>query len=185
MNLPIYYCEINEYEDGIGCLSLVEHPATDSLFMCFSKQMNFSIDDEEKRIISGVIMEPDKPIYRNDNGREYYVVFTKETIRLMVEKFFIDGVNNRIDLEHNNKPVDGVHLIEMFIKDSDRGINPNYITCADGSLIGTYKVVDADLWQEIKNGTFKGFSLAGTFSLRRKNEYEDILEMLTKLRKVK
>lgn len=185
MNLPIYYCEINDYEDGIGCLSLVEHPATDSQFMCFSKQMNFSIDNEEKRIISGVIMEPDKPIYRNDGGREYYVIFTKDTIRLMVEKFFIDGVNNRIDLEHNNEVIDGVHLIEMFIKDSERGIDPSYLSCADGSLIGSYKVVDDALWKAIKQGTFNGFSLAGQFTLKKRNEYEDILEMLTKLRKVK
>lgn len=185
MNLPIYYCEINDYEDGIGCLSLVEHPATDSLFMCFNKHINFSIDDEDKRIISGVIMEPDKPIYRNDNGREYYVMFTADTIRKMVEKFFVDGVNNTVDIEHSRSLIDGIHLIEMFIKDSSKGINPNYIDCADGSLIGTYKVLDDKLWQEIKSGTFRGFSLSGKFSLREKNEYEDILEMLTKLRNVK
>lgn len=141
MELPIYYCEIVDSDDGLSAISLVEFPAIKSDFMCFSEhtQLKMSVQDEEQRIVSGAIILPDQPIYRNMNGREFYVMFTRETIRKAAEKFFIDKAQNNVNTDHRYT-VNDVNLLELFIKDSTKGICPTYVDCPDGSLIGTYKV---------------------------------------------
>lgn len=188
LNLPIFYCEIIDSDEGLKAISFVEHPANESDFICFSEQeeLKFEIQDEEQRIVSGVIMQPDKPIYRRDpDGREYYVVFSKDTIFKMAEKFFRDSMQNNITADHN-RVVDGINLVEMFIKDSSKGIIPNYVDCPDGTLMGTYKVNNEEIWQSIKKGSFKGFSLEGLFTLERQSdEYEELKEIQKMLRKIK
>lgn len=191
MELPIYYCEIIDSDDGLSAISLVEFPAIKSDFMCFNEhtQLKMSVQDEEQRIVSGAIILPDQPIYRNMNGREFYVMFTRETIRKAAEKFFIDKAQNNVNTDHRYT-VNDVNLLELFIKDSTKGICPNYVDCPDGSLIGTYKVNNDEVWASIKNGDFKGFSLEGTFSLIEKQDseedtYKELIQTLKKIKRVK
>ena len=86
----------------------------------------------------------------------------------MAEKWLSEGIANNINLDHNeDKYVNGLFLKEVFIKDTSRGINPKgFEDIEEGSLFGTYKVLNEDVWEEIKNGTFKGFSLEGYFDLK-------------------
>lgn len=193
-NLPIFYAEINSEDEGIFAISLVDYPATQKNFVCFNEDKAvqlFSIQDEEEHIVSGVVMSANTPIYRKDlKGFEYYIVYKPETIKLMAEKMLKDNTQNQVDLMHNGETIGSVNLVELFIKDSSKGMDPNYMEeVPDGSLMATYKVRDEKIWNSIKSGELRGFSLAGIFSIEKEDSEErdlqEILSQLKKLRKVK
>ena len=125
--------------------------------------------DASKHIITGVVCLADTPIYRNNEKYgEYWVVFTKETIQKMVEKFSRDGLFKSVNLQHDdNKFVDGIYMVESYLTDKSRGISPiEFNDIPDGSWIASYKVDNLELWDEIVNsGKLNGFSLQGMFEL--------------------
>lgn len=182
MNLPLYKAQITDATTGMYTVSLVDYPAVESDFLYFNenkKQMTFSIENEEQRIITGVLMRCDFPIYRiTDAGYEYYIMYDKATIELMAEKWIADGFANYVNLQHNPlNYVDGVYLKELYIKDTERGINPKgFETISDGSLFATYKVLNDDVWNGIKSGEFKGFSLEGYFDVKEVQSPEEEAE---------
>lgn len=168
--IPVFDACIDNIEDGIYRISLVDDPAVESKFMFFSKQkeMKYSIQDEEKRLVSGVLMRADFPIYRYDEDfGEYYIRYTKETIRAMAEKMMVDNTFNNVNIMHEDgTDVEGVNLVELFIKDSSKGISPaGFPEIEEGSLFATYKVNNDEIWEKIKDGTFMGFSIEGIFDL--------------------
>ena len=190
-NLPLYEALINDLEDGIFAVSLVSTPATESNWQCFSKEEQmYSIENEEEHIITGVIMLANTPIFRrDDSGYEYNIVYKPETIKLMSEKMLKDMAHNQIDIEHqgNILPAGTVNLVEIYIKDSEKGISPNFLKdIPDGSLIGSYKIHDDVLWNMCKEGTLHGFSLAGWFDVKefkdkKKSKYSMIEKIKEKL----
>lgn len=185
--LPVYIAQIDNSEEGILDISLVDYPAVKRDFVLFSQdKMNFSIQNEEKRIISGVVMLADTPIYRKSpTAGEYYIVFTRDIIEMMVEKMSFEGKLNNITLNHNGQLVEGVTLVELFIKDSSKGLNPTYLPdVTEGSLIASYKVENVDIWNQIKAGEFRGFSLSGIFSAipSLDQPLDDILDLLYQLK---
>ena len=185
--LPVYIAQIDNSEEGILDISLVDYPAVKRDFVLFSQdKMNFSIQNEEKRIISGVVMLADTPIYRKSpTAGEYYIVFTRDIIEMMVEKMSFEGKLNNITLNHNGQLVEGVTLVELFIKDSSKGLNPTYLPdVTEGSLIASYKIENVDIWNQIKAGEFRGFSLSGIFSAipSLDQPLDDILDLLYQLK---
>lgn len=193
MNLPIYRVLITDDKLGIDKISLVEYPAVESNFLAFSKEEKkvlLSINNDEQRIITGVIARCDYPIYRNDDGYEYYITFDKDVIKQMAIKMLSDNKQNEVNIEHKpNTDVEGVEMLELYIKDSSRGISPiGFEDISDGSLMATYKVFNDDIWSAIKEGTFKGFSLEGLFMMEKESEedktYNDIMQMLDELDKI-
>lgn len=168
----VYYIKINDLDvTGIDAISLVDVPAVEKNFLCFNEdkkpiEMKF---DNSKHIITGVVALADTPIYRFDEQHgEYWVVFSKETIEKMVEKFAKNDLFKSVNLQHDdNKFVDGVYMIESYITNKERGINPiEFSDIPDGSWICSYKVENDELWSEIINGNkLNGFSLQGIFEL--------------------
>ena len=191
--LPIYRAEITEELDRLTAVSLVEFPAVETDFLCFNKEqpkLNFQIENEEKRLVVGCLMRCDFPIYRiAPSGYEYFILFDKETIIKMAEKALKEGFINNINLNHDeNKFVDGVVLREIFIKDIEKGISPKgFEDITDGSLFATYHIENDEVWQEIKNGTFKGYSLEGYFTIEeiKNNNKEEKTNKMSKLEKLK
>ena len=189
--LPLYEALINDLNDGIFAVSLVDYPATESNWQCFSKQEQmYSIENEEEHIITGVIMLANTPIYRRDEtGFEFNIVYTPETIKLMSEKMLKDMAHNQIDTQHagNILPAGTVNLVEVYIKNSEKGIAPNFLKdIPDGSLIGSYKIHDDVLWNACKEGNLHGFSLAGYFDIKefkskKKSKYSMIEKIKEKL----
>lgn len=168
MKIPVYLIKIDldDDESGMGAISFVEDPATESSFIYFEKQtkpMVFKIDNEYERKVTGCAIWCDKEIYRYDDTiGEYYVVFNKPTIEKIVHKYAKRGLNNLVDLQHDGKMVDGVVMVEYFIKDTEKGINPKgFDDVSDGSLFVTYKIEDDELWGEIikPDSEFRGFSI--------------------------
>lgn len=175
---PVFNAVLKEDTDGIFAISLVDIPATLKGAMLFKKENqvleHFSIQDEEKHLISGVIMLANTPIYRRNGDFEYFVTYEPQTLALMAQKMLQNGFQNNVDLQHNGEYVDGVSLVELYIKDSAKGIVPNFIEdIPDGSLMGTYKCENEDVWEKMKSGELTGFSLAGLFSLE---ETDKIIE---------
>lgn len=195
--LQIYEALLTTNDDGIYTVSLVDCPAVESNFLCFNedrKPLNFKVENEEKRLIMGVVMRADHPIYRiSPNGEEYYIKFSKETIEKLAEKMLFDNTNNNINLNHNpNDYVDEVYLREIFIKSVEKGINPKgFEDIEDGSLFAIYKIHSDSVWERVKKGEFKGFSIEVLvhseevkMSKTEENEvelYSEILDLIKKI----
>lgn len=173
--MKVFYIRVNDEDiTGIDAISLVDMPAVEKNFLCFSEEkqpvkMKF---DNSKHIITGVVCLADTPIYRyNEKMGEYYVVFTKETIEKMVEKFAKMDLFKSVNLQHDDKQfVDDVYMIESYITNKERGISPaEFSDIPDGSWIASYKIDNESLWDEIINGNkLNGFSLQGMFELEEK-----------------
>ena len=171
--LPIYEALISSEDDGIITISLVDEPAVESDFVCFAKDAGkqvFTLSDSAEHLITGCLMKADTPIYRNDNGYEYYIVFSKETIKTMAQKMLADSTFKNIDTQHNGEllPQGALTLMEVYIKDSNKGIDPNFVDIPDGSLMTTFRINDESIWQECVGGDFlNGFSLEGFFNTKQ------------------
>lgn len=145
------------------------HPQDQAVAMCSSIYDNaFSskfATDAKRRIVTGAMMIPDKPIYRNNDGEEFMVVFDKDTIEKIAQKFFKNNYSNNVNIDHSTQ-VNGVYMFESFITDKQRGIMPpkNYSKVPDGSWFASYKIDNEEVWQSVENGTFKGFSVEGMFN---------------------
>ena len=194
MGLPVYRAEINNDEEGLYAISLVADPATESNFLAFDKDkdmVKFSVESEEKHLVRGLVMAANLLIYRRtSDGFEYYIEYSPETIRIMAEKYLKDGFQNNVDTNHNFSLVEGVNMVQFFIKDAENGINPKgFEAYADGSLFAEFKIHNDEIWNEIKEGTFKGFSLAGvfdpvkTFSSQENDEFDEVLNLIEKITK--
>lgn len=164
MELPVYKIIIND-NDETGCttISLVDNPAVEMPFLCFSKESvhKLSVDDE-KQTISGIAMLSDTPIYRRSERGEYYIVFERDTIRKMVEKYAKNGYFNLVNLQHqSDKYVKNVYMCESLIIDKERGLCPiEFKDVPDGSWYVSYHIEDKELWNEIKtSGHINGFSI--------------------------
>ena len=191
----VYYINIDESEElGMFSVSLVDFPAVETQFLCFNeekpKQLFFA--KPEEHIITGVALRADLPIYRRrPDGSEYYVVFTKETIKKMIARYSKQGMMNNVDLQHSGELVSGVYMVESFIINDERGIRPNeFADIEDGSWIVSYYVEDEALWDKIKNGNdLNGFSISCMANLvekfekqepEEKDELDELIEELLK-----
>jgi len=149
-------------------------------------RQEFKIEDEEKRIVSGYFMKADLPIIRlNDDNEKYYVVFRKDTIEKIVNKFFKNGLNSNVNLMHdNNLQAKGVYVIESLIIDSKRGIKApkGFENAPDGSWWGSMRVENDEIWAMVKDGSFKGFSVEGMFGQAKTVKYP--VTLINKIREV-
>ena len=165
--LPVYDALVPDEDTGMLKISLVDLPAVMSDFLVFNEQrmvQMYSVQDEEKRLVYGVVMRANFPIYRKDERiGEYYIVYKADTIRKMAEKYLADGLQNEVNVMHSTD-VEGVQMVQYFIKDSTRGVNPTgFEDIADGSLFAEFHILNDEVWDAVKDGTYKGFSLEGVF----------------------
>ena len=170
-NIPVYNATISDEETGMFKISLVDDPAVQSNFLAFDKTRKpllYAIANEEKRIVRGVVMRADFPIYRYDKKMgEYYIIYKADSIRQMAEKYLLESRQNDVNLMHNaDSDVDGVQMVQYFIKDTDAGVSPTgFEEIADGSLFAEFHIVNDEVWDAVKDGSYKGFSLEGVFDL--------------------
>ena len=186
-NIPVYNATISDEETGMFKISLVDEPAVMSNFLAFDKTrkpLMYAIANEEKRIVRGVVMRADFPIYRYDEKfGEYYIIYKADTIRQMAEKYLLESRQNDVNLMHEeNSDVDGVQMVQYFIKDTGAGVNPTgFEDIADGSLFAEFHIVNDDVWGQVKDGTFKGYSLEGVFDLVPEQDEERVESIVDSL----
>lgn len=167
-DLPVFAAVVDPSDDlcGMKRVSLVDLPAVEKDFEAFGKTIRkevrtYGVKDEERHLVYGVLMRADFPIYReDDDGRGFYIVYGKETLRVVAELFLKEGRQNRVVLDHDGNEIQGVNMVQMFIKDSARGVSPaGFEDVEDGSLFAEYHVTDPDIWEAIKEGRYRGFSI--------------------------
>ena len=112
--------EENEFS-GIDAISVVENPAIEEDFIALKKQpIQLAEVSEEKRILMGAALVPDKKILRKDEeGEDYYIYFSKDTVRKASELFLSKGNQNNSTLEHDI-PLEGMSVVESWLVEDEK-----------------------------------------------------------------
>lgn len=174
--LPVYKLRISEEDNNnliVDYIALVNDPAIQLNWMKFDGKQRFAADTE-RRLVMGAFMVANMPIYRRDERMgEYYVVFDKDEIYKIVQKFFRNNMTSNFNIMHDGNKVDGVYMIESFIIDSTRGVKAPeaFKDLSEGSWLGTVKIDNDEIWNGfVATGELKGFSIEGLF------QYEQIAD---------
>jgi len=167
-----------EQENGIDAISIVENPAIEENFIALNKKKEYKFEevDKDKRILMGPLLIPNKAIYRKDDKEDYYIYFTKKTIRKASELFLKEGNQHNSTFEHLYK-IDGLTLVESWIvEDKEKDKSALYgIDVPLGTWMGSVKVDNEEVWQDyVKSGIVKGFSIEGFFAEKEQEEQEEI-----------
>ena len=184
-DIPVYNAIISDEETGMFKISLVDDPAVMSNFLSFSndrKVQMYKVESEEKRLVRGVVMRADFPIYRYDkNFGEYYIIYKADQIRAMAEKYLLESRQNDVNLMHEqNSDVEGVQMVQYFIKGNGVSVE-GFEEIADGSLFAEFHIINDEIWSAIKDGTYRGFSLEGVFDLVPEKDAEKVEEIVDTL----
>jgi len=170
----------NKNSKGVFAISLVHSPATEEFFVAMSKQdklVTLAKVDEEKRILMGLVLQPNQLIYRVDeDGNEFEMFFSEQTIRDFSQNFFQSGFQLNSKLEHDT-PIDGVTFTESWlVADPEKDKSAAYgLEYPVGSWLVSMKVDNDDIWNNyIKTGELRGFSIDGMVELEEVNYKTDI-----------
>lgn len=181
--------KIKKYKVGIDseteAISMVTEPAIESDFVFLSKDkaiVKEAFSNDEKHMVYGAVLRPDFPIYRNDGENEYYLEFTSESIERMARDYMMNYRQGNVTIQHEEY-ANEVFMVESWIKqdmDKDKSVSVGL----DKSLpIGTwfcgFYVNNNDVWERIKSGELKGFSVEAMIDLEdfAKVKKEDEFEM--------
>lgn len=169
---PLLRLTINGDEDGVNIISLVEFPAVERNFIQLSKEVKLSLNEEKKELL-GVALIPDFPIYRRDEQGEYYITFSAEAIRKAAIDFYKKLNVNMADVEHSHDMENGITYFQSLIIDKENGICPTaFKDLPDGTWIVGCKVDNDAVWNAVKSGEVKGFSIDGYFHAEPEKQEE-------------
>ena len=164
--------KIKKYKVGIDsetyAISMVESPAIESDFVALSKdeEKRVFLESDERHIVYGAALIPDKDIYRNNGEQEFYISFTKESIEKMSQDFMKNYRQNEVTLDHdemaNDITITESWLVEDPYKDKANALG---INVPNGTWMIGMKVNQIDVWERVKSGELKGFSVESMISL--------------------
>lgn len=185
--METYEVRFNEEEnEGVYAVSLVSDPAIGVQFVTLSKQKELKLAtiNEEQRILLGAVLIPNQPIYRNQDGQEFNIVFPAETIKKVQQNFSRQGYLNNSTIEHSGQQINDVTFVETWIKEDE--VHDKSVRYGFNEPVGTWfaamKVNNDEIWNDyVKTGKVKGFSIDGVFDLEKINlnsEYSMNLESI-------
>lgn len=169
------FIDEDKLRDGVEAISLVEFPAIEENFVALSQhKVEFKTLDEDKRVVVGLALVPDKKILRKREKGLYNIVFSKETVRLASELYLKRLKNNNATLEHE-VPVEGVSVIESWIvEDASMDKSNLYgLNAVEGAWVVKMKIDNDQTWKEVKEGKYLGFSIEAFFSDREEEFSKD------------
>lgn len=177
--------KIKNSDDGVFAISLVENPAIEEDFVALSShQVELKVIDEEKRLLVGFALVPDKRIYRKMNGKEFNIYFSKETVAQTAEMFLNQMNQKNWTLDHSTK-TDGVSVVQSWIVEDPKNDKSNLynLGAVGGEWVIMTKVYNDAVWADVKAGKYKGFSIEGMFDgfEQLQSKEETILEQIKKL----
>jgi len=169
--------------NGIEAISVVENPAIEEDFVALKNQeVKLAEVDKEKRILLGPLLIPNKPIYRRNSEQEYYIYFSRDTVRKASELYLMRGNQNNSTLEHQYE-LNGLSLVESWIvEDKDKDKSALYgMDLPVGTWMGAVKVNNEEVWNDyVKTGKVKGFSIEGYFADKAERPKEPVEDKLSK-----
>ena len=156
----------------VDAVALVTEPATEILWTAFSKQqapIHFAQVNADEQVIIGVAMVPDLEIFRRDeDGTEYNVTFSKETIQAIALKFFKKKFNGNTNIQHDPlQKKEGVTFFLSMIKDTAKGMLGLAGDYPEGTWFLGAKIDNPEVWAMVKSGEIKGFSVEGMFKYKK------------------
>jgi hypothetical protein len=193
VELPIIELTLEDLEQGIDATALVENPAIQRNWMAFKehKSYEFKTHNEDKRILAGALMVADFPMYRNMNGKEFFVKFSSETIEQLADRMVLNNKLTAFNFEHDSKKeLADMHIQQFFIINTELGMDTpkGFDELPNGSLFAFVKVNNEQVWNDyVKTGIVKGFSIEGNFATKEEfseqtflNEFQTIINMTDK-----
>jgi hypothetical protein len=188
MKRPLFELKISEDLNDdleVNYVAGVDSPAIEKNFFAFNqstKPMNFAEIKQDERIVIGAAMIPNLKIFRlnEETGEEYDIFFSKETIEKIAVKFFEKDFQRNFNLMHDpTQTKDGVVFFQSFIKDTAKGVQGMAGDYPDGTWFLGAKINNDEVWQKIKDGEIKGWSVEGNFNLKpEKMNMEKALELI-------
>ena len=168
----------SEEELAIDCISLVSAPAIEENMVYMSKAKNnltlAKVDEDKRELISPALI-PDKNIYRYDadSDSDYYVYFSKDTVKNCAYSFLKNNNHHKATYEHQDR-VSGVLTVESWIIEGDMDKSKLYgFDLPKGTWMVKMKIENNDLWQKIKSGDIKGLSIEGYFTSKFQQMQEE------------
>jgi len=157
----------NDEMSGIDAVSVVQSPAIEENFIALNKhEVELKKIDEEKRILMGAALIPNKQIYRvNDKKEEYYIYFSEQTVRKASELFLMRSNQNNATYEHKDK-LEGLSVVESWIIDDEKTDKSRLygFDLPKGTWMISMKVNNDEVWNDVKEGKVRGFSIEGYFA---------------------
>lgn len=170
--------KLKKYSVGLDsetlAVSFVTEPAIEETFVALKKEKEDMVylSTNEKHMCYGAVCVPDKEIYRNDASGEYTITFSKESIEKMSQNFMKNYRQGNVTLQHQEE-ADNVTMVESWIKtdmEKDKsvalGLNPNLPI---GTWFAGYKVNDVDVWERVKSGELRGYSIEAVIEVNELN----------------
>lgn len=181
---------------GIEAISVVENPAIEEDFIALkNEEVKLAEVSNEKRILLGALLIPNKPIYRRKGDEEYYIYFSKSTVERASQLYLMNGNQSKATLEHQHS-INGLTLVESWIvEDEVQDKSRKYgLNVPVGTWMGSVKVNNDQIWEEfVKTGKVKGFSIEGYFADKMERpkdntlndiEEEEAKDMLKHIRRI-
>lgn len=166
----LYELILQDEEDGVFANSLVAAPAIERDYVWLNKEIQFAAISDEKMLVAGPMLIPNKKILRlGEDGKKYYVYFSPETIEMVSRKFNKLKLGDQITLEHGNK-TSGIYMVENWIVEHPTKDKSNLygFTLPKGTWFSIYSVEDnPKVWEKVKEGEFNGFSIEGLFEHKK------------------
>jgi len=164
----IFELLVEDETDFISAISLVEMPAIEEPFLYFNnEEIKFSKIETEKRMLIGPVLIPEKHILRLEaDGTPYKVYFSKKTVAKLAQNYLKNKLTDSATLEHGDKKIKGVHLVESWIKESklDKANSYGMGSLPEGTWMGMFYIDETPdgekIWNDyVKTGKVKGFSV--------------------------
>ncbi len=191
MNIIELIIDEKDEQSGIDAVSVVKSPAIEENFVALNKhEIALKEVNEEKRLLMGAALIPNKQIYRHNGKEEYYIYFSEKTVRQASELFLMRSNQNNATYEHKDK-LTGMSVVESWIIEDEKTDKSRLygFDLPKGTWMISMKVNNEDVWKDVKEGKVKGFSIEGYFadkyemSLEDKRK-QDIIEQLKNLLKL-
>lgn len=180
------FIDESEIKDGIDAISLVKFPAIEENWVALNQhKIEFKSIDEEKKIIIGLALVPDKEIYRRNGDYEYNIVFSKDTVKKAAQLYLKRLKVNNATLEHETE-VNGVSVVESWIvEDPERDKTAIYnLNAVEGAWAVVMSIQNEEVWKEVKAGTYLGLSIEGNFSDEQKLSAIKEEELINKIKEI-
>ena len=181
--------KIKKYKVGTDsetyAISMVEMPAIEEDFVALAKEeekVEVKLSDDEKHMVYGAVLVPDKDIYRNNGEQEFYISFTKESIEKMSQDFMKEYRQHEVTTDHE-EIANEVCVVESWIK-ADMFKDKSVALGLNEELpVGTWfcgmKVNNVETWERVKKGELKGFSVESMISLEEFSKIENNMSIET------